>query len=240
VGVVAVLAAAGLACAPTSGPRVVLYGDSLGHEASAVLADELDGHADFESAAVGGLALCDSLGRIRSDVREGPRPSYALIQFSGNNISPCMAQSDGRALEGEELAAKYATDTDTAVRILRSAGVEVYLIGSPTAALTSGADAVNAGFRRVAQAWRAEGGVHYIDAGVAVSPGDTYTRTLPCLEFETREHGCEDGRIPVRAPDGNHFCPPGTEATGQPDCPVWSSGAYRFAQAMAGPLLTNL
>ena len=237
---VTAMAVVAVACASAANPRVVLYGDSLGQEASGPLAEKLEDHAEFESAAVGGLALCDSLLRIRSDLQRGRTPTYALIQFSGNNISRCMQQADGRPLEGDELAAKYATDTETAVRLLRSAGVEVYLIGSPSAALTSGAEAVNAGFRRVARQWSDDGGVHYVDAGVAVSPQDTYTPTLPCLKFETSEFGCEEGRIPVRAPDGNHFCPPGIEGSGTPECPVWSSGAYRFAEAMAEPVLSNL
>jgi hypothetical protein len=94
---------------------------------------------------------------------------------------------------------------------------------------------------RIATEWRSRGGgVHYLDAGSSVAPGDTYTRTLPCLDFETSAFGCEDGRIPVRAPDGNHFCPPGADATLTATCPVWSSGAYRFASAMAQPILTQL
>jgi hypothetical protein len=227
-------------CARETRPTVVLYGDSLGQEAADALGTQLDGVARFEDAAVGGAALCDTLDRIRTDVREDT-PTYALIQYSGNNITACMRQANGRPLEGAELAAKYRTDAETAVQVLRDRGVEVYLVGSPSAALTFGAQFVNAEFQQIAQQWeRRGGGVHYIDAGTSVAPGDTFTRTLPCLKFETSEFGCDEGRIPVRAPDGNHFCPPGADATLTASCPVWSSGAYRFAAAMAEPLLTQI
>lgn len=40
---------------------------------------------------------------------------------------------------------------------------------------------------------------------------------------------CVDGSIPVRAPDGAHFCPTGFQVP----CPVYSSGAARFGRAEA-------
>ena len=46
----------------------------------------------------------------------------------------------------------------------------------------------------------------------------------------------------VRDPDGLHFCPASAEAhrgvTG--DCPVWSSGAFRYGTALARPALDSL
>jgi len=39
----------------------------------------------------------------------------------------------------------------------------------------------------------------------------------------------------VRSPDGVHLCPVGNVF----DCPVWSSGAWRFGRAMAAPVVRD-
>jgi len=44
----------------------------------------------------------------------------------------------------------------------------------------------------------------------------------------------------VRSPDGVHFCPEETGTTWTGVCPVYSSGAFRFAEAMVEGLATPL
>jgi hypothetical protein len=46
----------------------------------------------------------------------------------------------------------------------------------------------------------------------------------------------------VRAVDGTHFCPVPSDAVQAVagDCPVWSSGAFRFGTAMADPVIRDL
>ena len=79
----------------------------------------------------------------------------------------------------------------------------------------------------------------YIDAGAAVlTPDGRYTPQLPCLDSETTADGCTNGQIIVRAPDGIHFCP--TVSGGTQPCPVYSSGAHRFAGGMADPVRDHL
>jgi hypothetical protein len=65
-----------------------------------------------------------------------------------------------------------------------------------------------------------------------------WTESLTCVAGEPCTGGTDATGAAintVRAPDGMHFCPAAPEAvlgvTG--DCPVWSSGAFRFARAMA-------
>ena len=83
--------------------------------------------------------------------------------------------------------------------------------------------------------------VTYVDAGAAVeAPGHAYTDTLPCLAHEQCSGPMVNGIATnvVRSADGVHFCPTeeGNDAGVIGGCPVYSSGAYRYAKAMADPL----
>ena len=78
-------------------------------------------------------------------------------------------------------------------------------------------------------------------AATTTMPGDAVTKkgafifTKPCLSTEGKAKGCQRGLITVRASDGLHFCPGAlTFPTG---CPVYSSGAFRFASAMSNRIL---
>lgn len=234
----AVVAAAGLSACAEDSARVSLYTDSLGAQARPFVEDQLSGVSGVRGATVPGAALCDSLPAIAEDIDDGA-PPIAVIQFSGNNVTPCM-QVDGEPLEGDALVDKYDSDARFAVDALTGAGVQVFLIGSPPSTVSDHSTRINERFRAIADDYGARGAsVRYVDAGSAVSePGGGYAETLPCLEFETPEMGCDGGRIQVRAPDGVHFCP---SLSGEdPECPVWSSGAYRFGSAIAAPLLEAL
>ena len=72
----------------------------------------------------------------------------------------------------------------------------------------------------------------YVDAGASVEgPGGVYTQTLPCFIGEPCTGPVVEG-VPsnvVRSADGVHFCP---VAEVDDRCPVYSSGAFRFAGAM--------
>jgi hypothetical protein len=71
-----------------------------------------------------------------------------------------------------------------------------------------------------------------------------YTDTLPCLPEEPCTHTGPGpiGTNVVRAPDGAHFCPGNVRADRgvTSTCAVWSSGAYRYARAMAAPVVHDL
>jgi hypothetical protein len=65
-------------------------------------------------------------------------------------------------------------------------------------------------------------------------------QTLPCLAVEPCIGPVIDG-VPsndVRAPDGAHFCPveSGDQNGVINGCPIYSSGAFRYANAMVEPL----
>jgi len=121
----------------------------------------------------------------------------------------------------------------------------VFLIGTPISraqwiAHDANWDALNLAFAALAA--KHPGHVTYVNAGQAVEgPHQSYVRTLPCLFFEP----CTGPSVAgvrtnvVRSPDGVHFCPDqGGNAVGQvASCNVYSSGAFRFAAAMAGPVI---
>jgi hypothetical protein len=227
-----------IACSDTP-PRVNLYGDSLSFEAQDELKQQLRGTARLSSAAQGGAALCDALAGIEQDLQRR-KPAAAIIQYTGNNITDCMQLAPGEPFEGDELVAKYTADTERAVTMLRERDVLVYLMGSPIAGAPSSIAAINAAFEGIAERWSANGGgVSYVDAGAEVlTANGSYTARLPCLDDETAEMGCSNGTIAVRSPDALHFCPVATGGT-EP-CPVYSSGARRFAEGMARPLIDEL
>jgi len=71
-------------------------------------------------------------------------------------------------------------------------------------------------------------GVSFVDAGIAVETDQgAFVAQMPCLPGEPT---CDaNGMVPVRSADGVHFCPSGFATP----CPTHSSGAFRFAAAIA-------
>jgi hypothetical protein len=223
---------------------VALFGDSLSWEAQPYYTDLI--HATGETVLTydshGGTAICDWLDRMR-EVETQYNPKAVDIQFSGNALTPCMA---GYAPPSEAYYQKYRSDTLTAINIFAPSGAHIYLIGAPISRSQQESepnwDALNKQYASIAAADPQH--VTYVDAGAAVEgPGHTYTDTLPCLPVEPCEGPVVAG-VPsnvVRAPDGGHFCPVKTADTNGVigGCPVYSSGAYRYADAMFQALATS-
>jgi hypothetical protein len=221
--------------------QVALFGDSLSWEAQPYYTDLV--HVTGETALTydshGGTAICDWLDRMR-EVETQYHPKAVDIEFSGNALTTCMA---GYAPPSEAYFEKYRTDTLAAIDIFVPAGAHVYLIGAPISRSQQESDpnwdALNKQYAYIAAADPQH--VTYVDAGAAVEgPGHTYTDTLPCLPVEPCEGPVVDG-VPssvVRAPDGGHFCPVQSADTNGVigGCPVYSSGAYRYADAMVHAL----
>ncbi len=225
--------------------RVILYGDSLAFEARDTFVFSLQRGGDVEvvDRTFGGTAICDQLDAMRRDLHD-LQPSAVAIEFIGNNVTPCV-RGPTRPLTGEALRQKYRDDARTATEIFAGAGVRVYWMGAPSTATAEAGV-----FARIRHGYAAEAGrltfgtppiprVRYVDAGQAVLEGGGFAATLPCLPSEGAGEGCVDGSIPVRAPDGLHFCPVRT-SPGADRCPVYSSGAVRFGLAMAQPIRRDL
>ena len=227
-------------------PTVVLSGDSLGFESQTYFRDALvdAGITDVHTKTFGGTALCDWIDDMRADA-EDLRPTSVVIEFSGNAFTPCMHDAVGNPLTGDAYYTKYRDDAAEALAIFASTHTVLYSVGTPVSRRAAVADDPNAGrLNRVYASLASRSGGRYIDAGAAVLDHGAWTRTLPCRIDEPCEGGTDHSGNPVnvvRADDGMHFCPAAPDAirgvTG--DCPVWSSGAYRFATAMAAPIIRD-
>jgi hypothetical protein len=214
--------------APPPSPRhVVIYGDSLSMETSKFFAWFTWQRRYVAVGEVwGGTAPCDWFSHMRRD-RVKYRPAVVVMQFSGANITPCM--------EGRDAFEAYRQDARTATRIFVNAGIPVVWVSTP---LPRGDDhaALQAQFNQIEREAATSLGETYVDAGASVLDHGTFSRTLPCLSFETRAEGCIDGRIVVRAPDGGHLCPTQKNFP----CPVYSSGALRYGNAQADAALRRI
>ena len=135
---------------PPGPPRIALYGDSLASEAGqdfAFLAT--DAGASVRVRTFPGAATCDFLSPIAADAEEW-QPTAAVLAFSGDNFTPCMA---GEKLGTPQYFAKYESDTQAAISIFRSVGTKVILVGLPLTTSTSLSENVSA-LNQIFDRWR--------------------------------------------------------------------------------------
>jgi hypothetical protein len=233
---------------PASARRVALYGDSLSSQAQQFFVQALHqaGITQVITRTQGGTAICDWLAQMRSDATT-LHPDAVVVQFSGNDLTPCMRRPDGQQRQGPAYFNKYESDASEVLKIFAPEHTLVFFAGSPISRSEQATDdagplQLNAIYTRIAQ-FSAYG--RYIDAGASVLLSGHWTLTLPCLPKEPCTGGRDANGTPVnvvRAPDGAHFCPGAPHAVrGVPlPCTVWSSGAWRFGKAMATPVITQL
>jgi hypothetical protein len=222
------------------GERVVLYGDSLAVEAGPAFVEAMGEHsrATVDVKAVSGIASCDVLDTMRADASgsTGPRPTVVVLEFAGNNATPCVAGDDGTPLRGAALAERYAADIEAAVETFAAADVRVVIAGPPPAPGLPGraTELIDEAELSLVTRWAGIdiGQVRYSPAGDTVAGADrAYESRLPCLDGEGPAEGCDGGRITVRSPDRIHFCPAGL--TDRLTCAGYSSGARRYGREMA-------
>jgi hypothetical protein len=183
--------------------QVLMYGDSLLEEASPYV------RSSDQIRAFGGTALCDWVDSMAAaSVTE--QPSVMVVEFVGNNVTPCMSGYETPA----EIRAKYEAD---AAELKRQVETPILWVGPP---LFRDGPPPTAGIF--------DGEPLFVDAGAALLEDGDYTDALPCLPGEGSGRGCDGGQIAVRSPDGAHFCPDQRRAP----CGVYSSGGRRFAEAI--------
>lgn len=230
---------------PVKPPVRVLYvGDSLAYEARGAFTSTMTSEKSVtvEQLVYGGTALCDWVTRIESAVSTW-HPQAISLEFAGNAFTACMKDSaTGEALTGSALIAKYMADAEQLMTFLEPMGTQVWFQGVPpmrNPVQDAQGKALNAGFAQLATQRQF---THYSYAGAALesaaSPGE-YVDYLPCLPVDIGS-GCTDPPVTrVRALDGVHFCPVSPAATDgvTNECPVWSSGAWRFGSAMSAPIM---
>ncbi len=223
--------------------RVGLFGDSLAVQSEPYFNYLLQagGKATVSDFAYGGTAACDWLPRMRQYART-EHPRAVVFEFVGNTFTSCMS---GCPSGSPTAVRRYCSAVSTAIQTFLGVGTHIYLVGTPISrtqwiAHDPGWDTLNLAFAALAA--KHPDRVTYIDAGRTVEgPHQSFVWTLPCLSFEP----CTGPTIAgvrtnvVRSPDGVHFCPDQSgNAVGQVTrCDVYSSGAFRFAAAMAGPVI---
>lgn len=207
----------------TAATRLVLIGDSLALETSEPI-KFLTAPKEFVPRFFGGTAPCDWV----DDDIHADSATVVVISFTGNSLTPCMSDGAGGFLDHEPFAAEYRGDLEVLISRARRAGARVVLVGQPERAAHfdhhERVTAINGMLQKFASEWEF---VSFVDAGAAVETADgLYAERLPCNEFDT--DCATDGTTAVRG-DGVHFCP----VPGAFPCPVYSSGALRFAMAIS-------
>jgi hypothetical protein len=207
--------------------RVMLWGDSLTQQAAKYWLPMMaaSGHWNARQSSLAGTAICDWYEQMVK-ARDTIHPQVVGFQFVGNDIGRCMRNADGSRLSNAQYQRRWRRDTRRAIALFPR-DVTIYLVGPP---------AMGTPDNRVYDIWRelarAYPNTHYVDGGRLVSPHRKFVTALPCLRGEPctgpDEHGVRTNV--VRAWDEVHFCPVKLPL-GQP-CPVYSSGAYRFALTM--------
>lgn len=216
--------------------RVLLVGDSLLVEATPHVRDLAERNGvTVEVRARKGTAICDWLAAVPG-LRSRFRPQAVILAFSGNNLTPCVKDARGRALQGSSLGVRYYADIEAMSGRLQ--GVAVYWVQPPARQWWSrGAQAVTAAYVDATR-WRKD--ARLLDGGALISPGRVWSATQPCLP----EEPCTGPRVAgvrhnyVRGPDGLHFCPSSPRFTAT--CPTYASGAYRYARAILLPVVGEL
>jgi hypothetical protein len=170
-----------------------------------------------------------------------------VVEFSGNALTPCMKALDGTPLSGLAYLEKYAADGAAVIDIFTPGHALVFFAAAP---VSLGAELAHDPTTRTLHAIYAALAQYspfgrYADAGASVLLDGRWTQTLPCLPTEPCTGGRDLNGTPVdvvRAPDGAHFCPgaPAAVRGVTTACSVWSSGSWRFGNAMAAPVVAEL
>ena len=157
IGILA-LAAAGCIPAPPPPPSIIVYGDSLTSQSSSYigyfLAQQRPGWNRY-FRSYGGTAICDYLDEMNADGNLNAK--VVVIQFSGNDMSPCMA---GSPAESAAWFARYRTDASYAANLWKARGARVLFVGNPRGVCAQPPHPLDDVYRQVA----AQYGMRFTDA----------------------------------------------------------------------------
>jgi hypothetical protein len=226
-------------------PLVLVYGDSLVAEiqpyAERLLGDV--GHVDFRVFGAGGAATCDALPGMRRDAAR-MRPAAVVVAYFGNAFTACMHDAAGRPVQGDEWINRFRLASREVLSIFNAPETTVWFASGPISkwADESG-DPWPARFDRMLREVAASHPrARYVDSAAAVLWNGHWARWLPCLASEPCQGGIDVWGRPVNIVrnqwDGTHFCPAPFPAVDR--CPIYASGAMRFAGGMLIPVLQTL
>jgi hypothetical protein len=189
-----------------TGP-VLLVGDSLSWQAKSYVS--FMGQASgtpIDVKAMGGTAPCDWVSTIRTALKATPKPRALVLEFWGNNLTPCMGAARtgiaGYQVGSVAYFSKYRESFNAINSAARDAGVPVMWATSPPRHRTDIQPDLNDTFEGMAK----RRGWKIIDAGSEVADDwGNWTRKLPCASIDVTNGDCESGLVEVRAADLVHF-----------------------------------
>jgi hypothetical protein len=137
---------------------VIVYGDSLTSQSASYisyfLAQKRPGWRRYVRH-YGGTALCDFLDEMRADANLNAK--VVVIQFSGNDMSPCMS---GAASETPAWYARYRQDAQYAANLWKGRGARILFVGNPRGVCAVPPHPLDDTYRQVA----AQYGMNFTDA----------------------------------------------------------------------------
>lgn len=214
---------------PKQGP-VIVFGDSLAWQSRDYL--KFLGEANglpIQVKAAGGTAACDWVASIRTALEAPTKPRLIVLEFWGNNLTPCMGaskeQPTGYPLGSQTYLAKYRESLNAIRSAASKAGVPVVWAASPPRHYADADPDLNTVFEDMARrrGWRV------IPSGEAVADAKgRWVRRLPCSDHDNATRSCVSGVVEVRAADHVHFA---TASSGE------LPGALRWAEAVIGALI---
>jgi hypothetical protein len=231
IGLLALTLAGIAGCARVApAPVVSFYGDSLGAQSQPYVAAGLAAgptRVTFRPSTFPGLALCDFSARVLDEIT-ARRAAVVVLEFSGNNLTPCMRDGSGVPLaqSSPEFAMRYRLGIREIFQAGAANGTKVVWATTPP---RLGSDVAE----RLAAIAREEAvgrpGVTVATTGAALTEdGVTYTPTLSCYPDEIGRGCGSDGRIVVRHDDGLHLAD------------AYSPGGRRFGEAIAAAAIAAL
>lgn len=244
VALVAVVALIAPRSAHASGPKVLVYGDSIMKESSSHIVAAMPGW-DVTVVGRAGQSPCDylkSASKAFAKVVSHVVIHYDLfvVESAGNSNTTCMrapGSTHKLVIGSAEWLAKYRSDLNALVDLAASQGTAVEFVSPPPFA--GAASPRNAVVTSVESQLAADRPAVVFTDGprLKVSDAGAFEPQMPCMSDETSAMGCAAGEIIVRAPDQIHFCPDGFHnkiaVTG---CDVYASGAARFGRAIAAAI----
>ena len=199
--------------------RIVLTGDSITFQVDPHLRAVFGSEAVIKPRHYGGTALCDWFAARDEELGIENlawwRPHVIVVDHGGNAMTPCMADDDGRPLEGEAYLAKYLADSDYLVEVARRTGTRVLFVDQPVGRGGALTRTLNI-FPSMPE--RHPGGmVRYVSTWPALSPEGNFVQSARCAD---EEPGCVGGWGELRSPP--------------PYGHLEDLGAWRYAQVIAG------
>ena len=193
--------------APSGDRPVIVYGDSLAWQARSPL--EFLGHANgvnLKVRAAGGIAACDQVASVRQDLAAAVKPRAIVLEFWGNNLTPCMGAprsgAEGFTHGTSAYFDPWRSSLDAIQAAAAEAGVPVLWAAAPPRHYSDVDPDLNEVFEGMAR----RRGWQVIPAGdVVADPAGRWVRRLPCNDFDVASGNCRNGVVEVRDADHVHF-----------------------------------